>query len=532
MGLHDWVASWKVGIFGLCTGERITVQDGKRSLVFIQLFYGILTLIFRSNSGWFEGFGDMCDKRSMQVHGYESQIECLERQVTLRMCTSVMMLFLLLVLFTLVTCGYQAITSLWVIKFAIPLILFFVTSYLQDDVFYFVEFFGGHYAAHAYLYTYIMILNLSCSWNDRWQAARMEDFSNGFNGLSWIAGKFGVGLFFYGISVVISVLLIFRTWAMNDEFDNERYGRHVEGAFYVVCINLAFCTIFMFLTCLPPFTKASFLTTGMICFFLTVTIWGAVLFNMFIGITQTFWPFVTIFLMFVAAALIHASNETRRRHSLGSIYEKGATTSPPKVDIGMNDVEKEWDCYSEANDAPVRTEFQDEQRPATQMGRTFLYLLFHMAIPALIFTLSTQITRFNHTPVDKLFEETLLAPGVTTTTTTTSSITQFGDTTTTTTTILSEGDPFVILINGPILFWGLCAANWITTILYLFYLLAPFFKCGAERQIQAQITKDEPVEVGAEGDLSPIGFVGSPRYGDASPSTFGGASPSSPYVVS
>lgn len=84
--------------------------------------------------------------------------------------------------------------------------------------------------------TQIMIINLSCTWNDRWQVARMEDFSNGFNGLS----------------------CIFRTCSMNDEFDSDRYGRHVEGAFYVAWINFAFCTIFTFLTCLPPFTKASF----------------------------------------------------------------------------------------------------------------------------------------------------------------------------------------------------------------------------------------------------------------------------------
>lgn len=434
----------------------------------MQLFYAILLFFFRAYpENFYFRWGNMCPRNVPPVPDFDERLwgpggieGCLPRQVTLRFCASVMMMFLILITMTMVNLGHFAMTKFYVVKLLFPLCLFFPSFLLPDGVFRFIEQYGVLYSLHAFVFAAVFVMNFGVYLNERCVANRLDDFNNGYKGHLWRFTRHIFGSGFLIASIVGTVFLLIK---MNG-IPEERRGESFDVAYNAAIANICFMVVYTIAASLRFFTQGSFLAASIMTAFLTTTIWGAVTFN---GQVQQvkenleFTPFVLIAVFWLFLALGMSSEETERRSDLGSIYEEGVTPAPIQLDFGVNDIEKEWDCYSEGHGVEVHTEFQKDPEPALRIGRTLLYLLFHLSIPAAFIALSSESINIRYA-LDVELEAEI-----------------------------------------PRVFWAMVACSWLALVIYVWVLIAPFFTHYLSKKfnrtkkpgvkIQKHVTDDVPI---------------------------------------
>lgn len=443
MGLHHFLHSLKVASVGSFSGERVSIEDSKRALFCMQVFYALILFLFRYYPENFRfRWGLMCvEDEESGLLGPGGIGECLQRQVTLRLMSSVMVVFLLLIAMTLLNMGYFAMTKLYLPKLLVPLCIFFPSLALPDSMFKYIEAYGVMYALHGFVLGVVFVHNFSVRLNEKCVENQLDDHNNGYRGHLWRHTRHFVGSTCIIGSILGSIFLVLNM----EEVPEEERGSSYDVAWYTVVINISVMAVITAISSLRHFAQGCYLVSCIMTAFLTTAVWGAVTYNGHVRKTEEFAPFVIIAMLWLLLGLAMSSSERPRRSDTGSIYEKGIVPGPVILNIGINDVEKEWDCYSEGHGVEVNTEFQTDPKPALRIGNTLLYLLYHLTLPAAFIALSSEALNI----------------------------------------IYSE--PVVLRAKIPIVFWALASLSWLGIIIFIWLLVAPFFA--------AKITKKMPVSI-------------------------------------
>jgi len=409
-----------LSLAGGCCCPKPDIVDGKNALVFLQLVYFIALIVLRETAADYAP-----DKLCDSPPELQTREVCLRDQVSIRLSMALMIEFFLLLLMTLCTFGYHAVTGCFIAKLVVPVGIFFASLYVPEDWSNVMEYICGGFCMVNFLFLMVFVLNFGIKWNDLWTANSMEDQRNMKSGKSWL-----VALVTFAILFIIMATVITGYYGYKTNFDATRQAFNVLLANYIVMF------IILILSLLTVITHGSLLVSAIILAFLSSIAWGAAL--RYPGInkpltaqeldvpvvgtlsirsdytTHDYNGFIVVMLFWLICALVTSARESKA---------VSTNEGPNEVDIGITELEvkdenKEGGFDLDMGKATENKEGTKTTTPEVAYGPTLLFFLFHMSIAGAAGTF------FNRTPREEVF-------------------------------------------------WIYAAANWVGIVLYFWYLIAP-----------------------------------------------------------
>jgi len=360
----------------LSVGERIagaigvgakTIQDGKMTLAVLQFVYMVIFIVFRSNAyefdfykgpqtGWRNNV-QMCNDAVVYSTNDASRV-CFQTQVAYRVSWAVTFLFLILTILAAVGMGVLALRGLFLVKFLLPIAMFFFFIFLWPDVFFtWMAYVGGFFSIVAWIYLFIMVVNLASKIDNALKPKAST-------GKTPSPVSIGLGFLFFAASVIGTVFL-----ALNTVLDQRPDPSKIRDRRWLTIGTCIFMFICLVISVLPVVAEhGSFLVSAVMMALMTTLCWGATLNNyedinapsgmMF----HTHIAYLIILVLWFTAAIFTASLEN----------------------TGVEKVTGE--IHSLIDDVEIRK----ADKVQVKKMNTVLYLLFHACIPFALMTVLYQ----------------------------------------------------------------------------------------------------------------------------------------------
>jgi len=409
-----------------CLGTP-TVIDGKNALLFMQIAYFIVLIVLRETASSYVP-DSICRNDLKRDH-------CLRDEVSVRLSIALMLDFAFLLLLTLCTFGYTALTKFFLLKLSAPIAIFFGLLYIPDGWLYTLEIICGVFCFINFLFLMVFVLNFAVKWNDLWTANSLEDQRKMKSGTIWLYALVFFSVLFIAVSTIITGYYGSKT---NDVATSQPFN--------VLIANYVVMFVILIVSLLSIISHGSLLVSSVIMSFLTTVCWGAAL-RYHITLTSLEdinkkriideLPEIKIlpdqygdytqhdhngFIAMMAIFLLFALVTTAREEKPVS-----GTEGPAEVDVGITQLDTsggddgEFSVDMESGDG--KKEKKKASSPDIPYVPALLYFLFHISIAGAIGTF------FNRTP-------------------------------------------------NQYVFWLYCSASWLGIVLYTWYLIAPLVLGG------------------------------------------------------